>query len=97
MMKKTVRVTTSFQKILKKLTKQWIYTESKFITAIRLYLEDETNPSFRKHKIKTSQSDEVRSISLWYDLRTLYYKEIIVSNEEVAYIFFDIGTHDDIY
>ncbi len=93
--KKIWRKTTKLQRSLDKLEKKWIYSHVDFEKDIVSFLEDECNNRFRKHSIDVKWW-KVWSITLWYDLRTLYFLEKKVL-DVVEYIFFDIWTHDDIY
>jgi len=93
---KKIDATKSFLKKLEKLEKKNIYSLSSFKSDIKLFFDDELNPKFRRHKIGWYKKD-VFSITLWYDLRALYffYKQKI--SWEIEYLFFDIWTHDEIY
>ena len=57
---------------------------------LKFFREDFTHPSLRNHKLKGGLSARF-SISIEGNLRMIYY---LNGNEAV---FFDIGTHDEIY
>ena len=96
-MQKIIKITSKFEKAIARLDKKWIYNESIFIENILEFFANEENPKFRKHKININNTDTIRSISIGYDLRTLYYRVIKLPNDNVEYIFFDIWNHNDIY
>lgn len=96
-MKKVIIATTkSFDKKVSKLFNKDIYSFSKFDKDIELFLENELNPKFRKHKLNWFK-ENIFSITLWYDLRALYFFINKKSEWEIEYLFFDIWTHDEIY
>ena len=55
-----------------------------------LFLNNPQHPSLRNHKLKGNLKN-AWSISIEKDLRMLYYFD------EIGIIFFDIGTHDEVY
>lgn len=57
---------------------------------LELFVDNPKHPSLRNHKLKGNLKD-AWSISIERDLRMLYYFD------EDGVIFFDIGTHDQVY
>lgn len=57
---------------------------------LNFFLQDYKHPSLRNHKLK-SGSSECWSISIGGNLRMLYYMR------NTKAIFFDMGTHDEVY
>lgn len=57
---------------------------------LELFVGNPKHPSLRNHKLKGNLKD-AWSISIEKDLRMLYYFD------EEGVIFFDIGTHDQVY
>jgi len=93
---KKINATNSFLKKIDKLEKKNIYSLLSFKKDVELFLQNELNPKFRKHKLNGFKED-VYSISLWYDLRALYFFIRQKEKEEIKYLFFDIWDHDEIY
>lgn len=96
MKKVNVITTKSFDKKILKLEKKNIYSFQKFDNNIDLFLENELNPKFRKHKL-SGYKEDIFSITLWYDLRALYFFIKETQNWDIEYLFFDIGDHDEVY
>lgn len=94
-MSKIWKYNRSFKKSIKKLEKQNKYTFHLFKKDVETFLKDELNSKFRKHKL--SGFDNVFSITLWYDLRALYFFIRKKDNGDIEYLFFDIWDHDDVY
>ena len=93
---KKVNATKSFLKKLEKLEQKNIYSKDEFKEHIELFLKNETNPKFRKHKLSWYKKD-VFSITLWYDLRALYFFIREYKDWDIEYLFFDIWDHDEVY
>lgn len=93
---KKINATNNFLKKIDKLEKKNIYSLIAFKSDITLFLSNELNPKFRKHKLSWFKED-VFSISLWYDLRALYFFIKESKNWDIEYLFFDIWDHDDVY
>ena len=93
---KKIDATNSFLKKLDKLEKKNIYSLSNFKKDIELFLQNELNTKFRKHKLNWYNQD-VYSISLLYNLRALYFFINKKENSEIEYLFFDIWDHNEIY
>lgn len=93
---KRIDATNSFLRKLDKLEKKNIYSLLAFKKDVELFLENELNPKFKKHKLNWFK-ENVYSISLWYDLRALYFFIRQKENLELEYLFFDIWNHDEIY
>lgn len=70
---KNIKVITtgSFNKKIHKLERKKSYSFDKFDKDIDFFLENESNTKFRKYKL--SWTKDIFSISLWYDLRALYF------------------------
>lgn len=96
MKKIIVNTTKSFEKKIYKLEKKNIYSFSQFDENIDLFLENELNPKFRKHKLSWFKED-IFSITLWYDLRALYFFVNKKENWDIEYLFFDIWNHNEVY
>lgn len=95
-MKKIKILTTEvFNKKIIKLEKKYIYSFEKFDRDIDLFLSNELNSKFRKHKL--SWFKDVFSISLAYDLRALYFYVKKWEEGNIEYVFFDIGNHNEVY
>ena len=60
-------------------------------TRIKLFQQDTTNPILKDHPLK-GKKVPLRSFSITGDIRITYWP---ISNEAV--IFFDIGTHNQVY
>ena len=60
-------------------------------TRIKLFQQDTTNPILKDHSLK-GKKVPLRSFSITGDIRITYWS---ISNEAV--IFFDIGTHNQVY
>ena len=73
MVNKIWRKTTWFERKLHKLEKKWLYSIQQFEIDVVEFLLDEKNTKFRKHDIVLSANKKVFSITLWYDLRALYF------------------------
>jgi mRNA-degrading endonuclease YafQ of YafQ-DinJ toxin-antitoxin module len=93
---KKINATNSFLKKLEKLEKKNVYSIEEFKKDIDLFLKDELNPKFRKHKLNWFDKD-VFSVSLWYDLRALYFFVKEDKKGNLEYLFFDIANHDEVY
>ena len=93
---KKINVTNSFLKKLNKLEKKNIYSLITFKKDIEVFLKNELNTKFRKHKLNWFK-ENIFSISLWYDLRALYFFIKEEENWDIEYLFFDIWDHDDVY
>ncbi len=93
---KKINATNSFLKKIEKLQKKNIYSLETFKTDVKLFLQNELNSKFRKHKLSWYK-DDVFSITLWYDLRALYFLVKQKENWDIEYLFFDIWDHDDVY
>lgn len=93
---KNINATKSFLKKLEKLEKKQIYSLDQFNIDLKLFLWDELNPKFRKHKLSWYSKD-IFSISLWYDLRAVYFFINKKQDWDIEYLFFDIWTHDEVY
>lgn len=86
-----------FNTKLSKLKKKNLYSEDEFKKDFELFLTDEKNKKFRKHKITRWKQDTVFSITLKPDLRALYFFIRKKDDSTIEYVFFDIGSHDDVY
>lgn len=95
-MSKIWRYDKIFKKKIDKLEKKNIYSYKKFSDDIVSFLENETNPKFRKHKLSWFKED-IFSISLWYDLRALYFFVRKNIDWNIEYLFFDIWDHSEVY
>lgn len=96
-MKKIVKISSSFNKKIEELEKKQIYSLEFFKEDLKDFFKDEKNKKFRKHKIQRWKNETIFSISLRYDLRTLYFFEKKKDKEIIEYIFFDIWNHNDVY
>ena len=89
--RKPLITTSTFNKKLEKLEKFHLYSWNIFYEDIKDFFKDERTSRFRKHEIKHWISQvKIFLISLWYDLRSFYYEEAKVSNDEIEYISFNI-------
>jgi len=95
-MVKIVKTSNFFNKKISKLEKKNIYSFEVFEKDLRDFFKDEKNKKFRKHKIERWK-DVIFSISLWSDLRTLYFFEKKKDEWVVEYWFFDIWNHNEVY
>jgi len=95
-MEKIVKTSNFFNKKILKLEKKNIYSLKFFESDLKEFFKDEKNKKFRKHKIKRWK-DVIFSITLWPDLRTLYFFEKKKSEWVIEYWFFDIWNHDEVY
>ncbi len=93
---KKINVTKTFLTKLDKLEKKKIYSLSSFKNDIKIFLQNELSPKFRKHKLNWYSKD-VYSITLWYNLRALYFFINKKENWEIEYLFFDIWDHNKVY
>lgn len=96
-MKKIIKTSTSFDRKIEKLIKKNIYSLESFKSDLKDFFKDESSRKFRKHKITRWKNEIIFSISLWYDLRTLYFFEKKKNDWVIEYVFFDIWSHDEIY
>lgn len=87
--------TESFNKKIQKLERKNSYSFDKFDKDIDFFLENENNTKFRKNKL--SWKKDIFSISLWYDLRALYFFVRKKEDWLIEYVFFDIWNHDEVY
>ena len=90
------RYSKGFKRKIDKLNNKYIYSFEKFEKDVVDFLQNEINTKFRKHKLSWFKED-VFSITLWYDLRALYFFINENKNWDIEYLFFDIWDHDDVY
>lgn len=82
--------TTNFRRTYKKLISKSDVLKSVFHQHMELFAENPHDPALKDHALK-GKLKGTRAFSLGYDLRALYRKE------KDIYVFFDIGTHDQVY
>lgn len=75
---------------LRKIKSKKPKSSEKIYKKLKLFIDNPQHPSLRNHKLKGNLKD-AWSISIEKDLRMLY------CFDEVGIIFFDIGTHDEVY
>lgn len=92
-MRKIVQRTRRFEKHFKKLAPK---LQKKFISKLKLFLDDEFHPGLDTHKLKGKKKNEL-AFSLTDDIRAVYRKELIKSEELIIFTFIDVGTHNVVY
>ncbi len=75
---------------LKQIKKKNPKLSKKILKQLHFFLVDHQHPSLRNHKLK-GHLQSSRSISIEGNFRMVYY----ISNNKA--VFFDIGTHDQVY
>lgn len=95
-MGKIWRYNKSFKRKIDKLEIKNIYSYDDFERDVVEFLKNELNPKFRRHKLSWFK-DDIFSISLWYDLRALYFFVNETKSWDIEYLFFDIWDHNDVY
>ena len=92
-MRKIVQRTRRFEKRFKKLVPK---LQKKFISKLKLFLEDEFHPSLDTHRLKGKKRDEM-AFSLTNDVRAIYKKKTDKREEVIIFTFVDVGTHNVVY
>lgn len=82
--------TTRFQRSHKRLVSRSAELKKVVSERMQFFSKDPATPLLKDHALR-GKLEGYRAFSIGYDLRALYRKE------KDAFIFFDIGTHDQIY
>ena len=82
---------SGFRKALAKKIKRNPSIEEKFFEKLEIFLNDPYHPSLKTHKLSGKLS-KAWSFSITSDCRVVFY---FASQTKV--VFFDIGTHDQVY
>ena len=80
--------TSKFERNFLKLSKK---NKARYDKRIDLFLNDEYNPILNNHKLH-GEFSEYRSINITSDMRVIYKK----TGKDI-YLFYDIGTHSQLY
>lgn len=79
-----------FRRSYKKLVSKSEILKNTVASKIRLFSKTPQDPSLKDHPLK-GKLKGYRAFSIGYDLRAIY------RHEKDKLIFFDIGTHDEVY
>ncbi len=82
--------TTRFRRSYKRLVSKNEQVKAVVDERLKLFSDDPRHSILKDHMLKESLAG-YRAISIGYDLRALYRKE------KETYVFFDIGTHGEVY
>lgn len=85
-----IEFTPHFQRAYKRLIQRHVELQEVFSERVHLFVKNRRDPILRDHAL-VGHLKGSRAISIGYDLRALYFVE------KTTCIFFDIGTHDDVY
>ena len=92
-MKKIIQRTRRFEKSFGRLG---VKTRKLFIKKLRIFIDDEYQPSFRTLKFLWKHQNEY-AFSITDDVRVIYEKYSEKDQEVLIFTFIDIGAHDKVY